>query len=152
MYNQCYCVFPLVTLAHYLHTWRAHDSPTKPHFLLCHIGNSDTIRNTSRKQSHMTSYNPTSHHTSSTATFLFDIVPVQRISFIFDDGQCNLVMACATRVFYIWRRPAQPGDGLRNAYLLSLATASATWRRPAQLVSLIFGDDQRNLATARAIC
>ena len=30
----------------------------------------------------------------------------------------------------LWRRPAQPGDGPLNAYLLSLATASATWRRP----------------------
>jgi len=30
---------------------------------------------------------------------------------------------------------------------LSLATASATWRRPAQRVSFIFGDGQRNLAT-----
>jgi len=29
----------------------------------------------------------------------------------------------------LWRRPAQPGDGPLNAYLLSLATASATWRR-----------------------
>jgi len=37
-----------------------------------------------------------------------------------------------------------------NAYLLSLATASATWRRPAQHISFIFGDGQRNLATARA--
>jgi len=32
------------------------------------------------------------------------------------------------------RRPAQPGDGPLNAYLLSLVTASATWRRPAQFV------------------
>jgi len=29
-----------------------------------------------------------------------------------------------------------------------LATASATWRWPAQRVSFIFGDGQRNLATA----
>jgi len=35
-----------------------------------------------------------------------------------------------------------------NTYLLSLVTASATWRRPAQRVSFIFGDGQRNLATA----
>jgi len=57
----------------------------------------------------------------------------------------------------LWRRPAQPGDGPLNAYLLSLATASApgdgrcdrdrdrvffifgdvqrTWRRPAQFVN-----------------
>jgi len=33
---------------------------------------------------------------------------------------------------------------------LSLVTASATWRRPAQRVSFIFGDGQRNLATARS--
>jgi len=78
-------------------------------------------------------------------------VPVQRISFIFGDGQRKLATARATRVFHLWRRPAQLGDGLRNAYLLSLATASATWRRPAQRVFFIFGDGQRNLATARAI-
>jgi len=59
---------------------------------------------------------------------------------------------------------------LTSCCLLSLATASATWRRPAQRVSFIFGDGQcnlataaqrvsfifgngqRNLATARAIC
>jgi len=36
----------------------------------------------------------------------------------------------------LWRRPAQPGDGPLNAYLLSLATASATWQRPAHPLSL----------------
>jgi len=73
----------------------------------------------------------------------------KRVSFIFDDGQRNLATACATRIFYLWRRPAQVGDsraylwrrpaqlgdGPRTAaYLLSLATASASWRRPAQFV------------------
>jgi len=146
-------------------------SPTKPYFLLCHIGNSDTIRNTSRKQSHIPSYNPTSHHTSSTSNFclwhrastthIFYLWHGQRklatatqcVSFIFGDGQRNLATDCATRIFYLWQRPAQLGDGratrisylwrlpaqlgdcLRNAYLLSLATASATWRRPAQFVN-----------------
>jgi len=75
------------------------------------------------------------------------------------------------RIFYLWRRPAQLCDSLRNLLtpgntergetsatrnflslssfcLVSLATASATWRRPAQRVSFILGDGQRNLATA----
>ena len=51
----------------------------------------------------------------------------QRVSFIFGDCQRNLATACATRIFYLWRRPAQVGDS--RAYL---------WRRPAQL-----GDGQR---------
>jgi len=94
----------------------------------------------------------------------------KRVSFIFGDGQRNLATARATRIFYLWRRPAQIGEGPRNAYLLSLSTASATWlrprnayllslatasaiwRRPAQRVSFIFDDGQRNLATARAVC
>jgi len=76
--------------------------------------------------------------------------PAQRESFIFGDSQRKLATARATRIFYLWRqpaqfsdgratrifylwrRPAQLGDGLRNAYLLSLMTASATWRWPAQ--------------------
>ena len=92
----------------------------------------------------------------------------QRVSFVFGDGQRNLSTACATcifylwlwpaqlgdgratRIFYLWRRPAQFGDGPRKAHLLSLATASASWRRPAQRVSFIFDDGQRNLATARS--
>jgi len=96
--------------------------------------------------------------------------PAQRVSLIFGDGQRNLATACATRIFYLWRRPAQLGDGPRNwltpgntelgetsatrnvlsltlCCLLSLATASATWRRPAQRASFIFSDGQRNLAT-----
>ena len=59
----------------------------------------------------------------------------KRVSFIFGDGQRNLATARATRIFYLWLRPAQLGDSLRNAYVLSLVTASATWRRPAQLVN-----------------
>jgi len=58
------------------------------------------------------------------------------------------------RIFNLWRRPAQLGDGPRNAYLLSLATASATWRQPAQRVSFYLwrrpaqlGDGPRNLLT-----
>jgi len=83
--------------------------------------------------------NPTSHHTIphpiipvQPANFIFGIVPVQRISFIFGDsqrnlataaqrvsfifgdGQRNLATACATRIFYLWRRPAQLGDGQRK--------------------------------------
>jgi len=38
----------------------------------------------------------------------------QRVSFIFDDGQRNLATACATRIFYLWRQPAQLGDGPRS--------------------------------------
>jgi len=38
----------------------------------------------------------------------------QRVSFIFGDCQRNLATACATRIFYLWRRPAQLGDGQSN--------------------------------------
>jgi len=64
----------------------------------------------------------------------------------------SLTSCCLCR----WRRPAQPGDGLFNAYLLSLATASATWRRPSRPRPRIFylwrraaqlGDGPRNLLT-----
>jgi len=51
---------------------------------------------------------------------------------------------------------SEPGDGPLNTYLLSLATASAPddgrRDRDRDRVSFIFGDGQRNLATARAIC
>jgi len=40
----------------------------------------------------------------------------QRVSFIFGDGQRNLTTACATRIFYLWRGPAQVGDGQRNLF------------------------------------
>ena len=49
-----------------------------------------------------------------------------------------LATARSTRIFYLWRRPAQPGDGRRD--------------RDRDRVSFIFGDGQRNLATAHAIC
>jgi len=48
--------------------------------------------------------------------------------FIFGDGHCNLVTACATHIF------------------LSLATASATWRQPTQFVN------SRSYETGRDQC
>jgi len=61
----------------------------------------------------------------------------KRVSFIFGDGQRNLVTARATRIFYLWRRPAQLGDGRETRiFYLSLATASATWQRLAHPLSL----------------
>jgi len=81
-----------------------------------------------------------------------DIIQPHIPSYQFNGNFSLWHCASTTHIFYLWRRPVQPGHGLRNACLLYLATASATWRRPAQRVSLIFGDGQRNLATARAIC
>jgi len=50
----------------------------------------------------------------------------KRVSFIFGDGQRNLATASAKRIFYLWQRPAQLGDGraTRIFYL---------WHQPAQL-------------------
>jgi len=44
------------------------------------------------------------------APFVFDFV----LSLVFGDGQRNLATARSTRIFYLWRRPAQLGDGPRN--------------------------------------
>jgi len=92
-------------------------------------------------------------------------------------------MACATRIFYLWQRPAQLGDGPRNwltpgntelgetsatrnflsltscqynTHLISVVvavSANAEMLNPGdkelgKRVSFIFGDGQRNLATA----
>ena len=35
----------------------------------------------------------------------------KRVSFIFGDSQRNLATASTTRIFYLWPRPAQLGDG-----------------------------------------
>jgi len=54
------------------------------------------------------------------------------------------------RIFYLWRLPAQSGDGPRNAYLFVFGDGQRNLATAAQRVSFIFDDSQRNLATACA--
>ena len=50
-----------------------------------------------------------------------------------------LATARSTRIFYLWRRPAQPGDGRRdrdcNRVSFIFGDGQRNWRRPAQFVN-----------------
>jgi len=151
MYTRCYCVFQLFAFAHRLHTRRAHATPTKPHFLLCHVVNSGTIRSTKATVPNpLMSCDETQRHVVCGDVMWRDVCA--RISYLWrrpaqlGDGPRTLLAPGNTELgetsgkrnflsltsccLCLWRRSAQPGNGPLNAYLLSLATASATWRRP----------------------
>jgi hypothetical protein len=168
MYTRCYCAFPLFAFAHRLHTRRAHDTPTKPHFLLCHVANSGTIRSTQYYTQHtketipdplmpcdetrrhlglrpaqpgdgprnvLTPGNTELGETSGTRNFL----SLTSCCLCLWRRPANLATARSTRIFYLWRRPAHlataAATATATAYLLSVATASAT------------GDGPRNVLT-----
>jgi len=159
MYTRCYCAFPLFAFAHRLHTRRTHATPTKPHFLLCHVANSGTIRSTQYCTQHtketipnpLMSCDETQRHLgrrpAQTGDSLRNLLTPGNTELGETSGTHNflsltscclclwrrpaiLATARSTRIFYLWRRPAQPGDGRRD--------------RDRDRVSFIFGDGQRN--------